>query len=96
MVLFPYMKRKNKQGEAYKRLLLPPLPLTHEVPITSFSLEDLSEWKSCFEVTKSKNYIILFCFSTSHESISFKEAIQDQRWKNAMNKEIKVIRKNDT
>ena len=38
----------------------------------------------------------LFCLFIDFEKIGFEETIQDKRQKNAINGEIKVIRKNDT
>ena len=45
------------------------------------------------KVTESLKDPTLFCL---FEAISFEEAIQDKRWKGAMDEEIKSIQKNDT
>ena len=45
--------------------------------------------------TKLRVYT-LFCLFANYEPIGFEEAIQDKRWKVAMDEEIKSIRKNDT
>ncbi|KAJ4718980.1 Retrovirus-related Pol polyprotein from transposon TNT 1-94 [Melia azedarach] len=54
------------------------------------SLQDL------YEVTERLDNLTLFFLFVECEPMSFTEAIQDEKWKNAMDEEIKVIVKNDT
>uniref|UniRef100_A0A2N9JBE9 Integrase catalytic domain-containing protein n=1 Tax=Fagus sylvatica TaxID=28930 RepID=A0A2N9JBE9_FAGSY len=54
------------------------------------SLQDL------YESTENIDDITLFCLFADCEPTGFKEAVQDKKWRNAMDEEIKAIKKNDT
>ena len=54
------------------------------------SLEDL------YEVTDRLENLTLFYLFADCEPVNFQEAIQDEKWRNAMDDEIKAIKKNDT
>ena len=86
-----------------QEITTPLSPSTREAPTTSSSLECSSErtlryrsLQEIYEVIKNQNDLTLFCLFANCEPIGFKEAIQDKRWKVAMDEEIKSIRKNDT
>ncbi|KAJ4719135.1 Retrovirus-related Pol polyprotein from transposon TNT 1-94 [Melia azedarach] len=64
-------------------------PLFEEEPIME-SFQDL------YEVTERLDNLTLFCLFAECEPMSFGEAIQDEKWRNAMDEEIKAIVKNDT
>ena len=55
--------------------------------IKTRSIQDL------YEVTTLLNLICLFA---NEEIISFEDAIKDEKWRKAMNEEIKAIEKNET
>ncbi|KAE8728448.1 hypothetical protein F3Y22_tig00004355pilonHSYRG00008 [Hibiscus syriacus] len=54
------------------------------------SLRDL------YEVTERQDNLTLFCLFADCEPVSFQEAIQEKKWRDAMDEEIKAIEKNDT
>ena len=49
-----------------------------------------------YEVTEQPDNLTLFCLFADSEPVSFEEAVQNKKWKDAMNEEIKSIEKNDT
>ena len=49
-----------------------------------------------YEVTENENNLILFCLFVNCEPLGFEEAIQDKRWKEIMDEEIKTIKNNST
>ncbi|KAE8684274.1 hypothetical protein F3Y22_tig00111146pilonHSYRG00032 [Hibiscus syriacus] len=54
------------------------------------SLRDL------YEVTERQDNLTLFCLFADCEPVSFQEAVQEKKWRDAMDEEIKAIEKNDT
>ena len=54
------------------------------------SLEEL------YEVSENQNDLTLFCLFADCEPIDFEEAVQNRKWRNAMDEEIQAIKKNDT
>ncbi|KAE8676644.1 hypothetical protein F3Y22_tig00111582pilonHSYRG00249 [Hibiscus syriacus] len=54
------------------------------------SLRDL------YEVTERQDNLTLFCLFADCEPMSFQEAVQEKKWRYAMDEEIKAIEKNDT
>jgi len=49
-----------------------------------------------YKVTENENNLTHFCLFFNCELVGFEESMQDRRWKEAMNKEIKAIKKNST
>ena len=49
-----------------------------------------------YEVMKNENNLTLFYLFFDCEPVGFEEAVQDRRWKEAMDEEIKAIKKNST
>ena len=49
-----------------------------------------------YEVTENQNDLTLFCLFADCEPLSFQEAVQSKKWRDAMDEEIKAIMKNDT
>jgi len=49
-----------------------------------------------YKVTENENNLTHFCLFFNCELVGFEESMQDRRWKEAMNKEIKAIEKNIT
>ncbi|KAG7593894.1 Reverse transcriptase RNA-dependent DNA polymerase [Arabidopsis thaliana x Arabidopsis arenosa] len=49
-----------------------------------------------YEVTEKQDNLTLFCLFVECEPMDFQEAIEKKTWKNAMDEEIKAIKKNDT
>ena len=43
-----------------------------------------------------KTILLFFCLFVDCEPMSFHETIENKNWKNAMDEEIKAIKKNDT
>ncbi|KAM1112405.1 hypothetical protein FF1_045240 [Malus domestica] len=60
-----------------------------EVPRTR-SLQDL------YEVAERLDNPTFFCLFADCELVNFQEAVQDTKWRKAMDEEIKAIQKNDT
>ncbi|KAE8657590.1 hypothetical protein F3Y22_tig00116989pilonHSYRG00496 [Hibiscus syriacus] len=54
------------------------------------SLRDL------YEVTERQDNLTLFCLFADCEPVSFQEAVQEKKWRDVMDEEIKAIEKNDT
>ncbi|XP_070667863.1 uncharacterized protein [Malus domestica] len=109
---FPQFEEENEQGmmeqarEVQQESTTPPASPTstnhgnslasssgslneREVPRTR-SLRDL------YEVAKRLDNPTLFCFFADCEPIDFQEAVQDTKWRKAMDEEIEAIQKNDT
>jgi hypothetical protein len=64
---------------------------SHERPPHMRSLQEL------YEVTEKLNDdLTLYCQFADCEPIGFKEVVKDEKWKNAMDEEIKAIEKNNT
>ena len=49
-----------------------------------------------YEVSENQNDLTLFCLFADCEPIGFEEAVQNRKWRNAMDEEIQAIKKNDT
>ncbi|KAG7553295.1 hypothetical protein ISN45_Aa06g038290 [Arabidopsis thaliana x Arabidopsis arenosa] len=49
-----------------------------------------------YEVTENQDNLTLFCLFAECEPMDFQEAIEKKTWRNAMDEEIKAIKKNDT
>ena len=54
------------------------------------SLQDL------YDSTEITDGVTLFCLFANCESPRFEEAVRDKKWRDAMDEEIKAIKKNDT
>ena len=54
------------------------------------SLQDLYDSK------ETTDGVTLFCLFADREPTGFEEVVRDKKWRNAMDKEIKAIKKNDT
>ena len=67
----------------------PPTFLNERIEERTRSLQDL------YEVTE-RHDITLFCLFADCEPVSFQEVVLDEKWRIAMDEEIKVIVKNDT
>jgi len=49
-----------------------------------------------YEVTENENNLTLFCLFSDCEPVGFEEVVQDERWKEVMDEEIKAIEKKNT
>ena len=49
-----------------------------------------------YEMTNRLENLTLFCLVADCEPVNFQEAVQDEKWRNTMEDEIKAIEKNDT
>ncbi|KAK2456950.1 putative mitochondrial protein [Trifolium repens] len=49
-----------------------------------------------YEATENQDNLTLFCLFADCEPMNFQEAFEKKTWRNAMDKEIKAIKKNDT
>lgn len=49
-----------------------------------------------YEVTANQDNLTLFCLFADCEPLSFEEAVQSKKWRDAMDEEIQAIKKNDT
>ena len=54
------------------------------------SLRDL------YDSTEITYDVTLFCLFADYEPTGFEEVVQDKKWRNAMDEEIKAIKRNDT
>lgn len=61
-----------------------------EIPQKMRRLQDI------YDETNEITDCALYCLFTDSEPINFKEATQDEKWRLAMNEEMKAIQKNDT
>ncbi|KAJ4724624.1 Retrovirus-related Pol polyprotein from transposon TNT 1-94 [Melia azedarach] len=80
----PTSPTTNNQGDS------PPSFLEEKNEERTRSFRDL------YEETERLDNLTLFCLFAECEPMSFGEAIQDEKWRNAMDEEIKAIAKNDT
>ncbi|KAL5566704.1 hypothetical protein UlMin_029868 [Ulmus minor] len=98
----------EQSGEAQQELTTPPISPTsttqgdsspsssssgsqdERVAPRTRSLQDL------YEVTERQDNLTLFCLFADCEPVSFQEAAQEKRWRDAMDEEIRAIEKNDT
>ncbi|TYJ97307.1 Retrovirus-related Pol polyprotein from transposon TNT 1-94 [Cucumis melo var. makuwa] len=65
-----------------------------EGPCGMRSLRDI--YDETEELSQSFNNLTLFCLFGDSELLNFEEALQNDKWKIAMDEEIKAIKKNDT
>ncbi|TYK18668.1 T26F17.17 [Cucumis melo var. makuwa] len=65
-----------------------------EVPRGMRSLRDI--YDETEELSESFSHLTLFCLFGDSEPLNFEEASQNDKWKIAMDEEIKAIKKNDT
>ena len=107
MISFLYLKREIKGTKFTKSLSPPPSPAAspiHESPSSSSLLEGSSserprKMRSLQDLYDSKEIIdgvTLFCLFTNCEPPRFEKAVRDKKWRDAMDEEIKAIKKNDT
>ncbi|KAH9735669.1 hypothetical protein KPL71_017818 [Citrus sinensis] len=68
----------------------PPSFLNERTEERTMSLQDL------YEVTERHDNLTLFCLFADCEPVNFQEAALDEKWRIAMDEEIKAIVKNDT
>ena len=68
----------------------PPSFLNERIEERTRSLQDL------YEVTERHDNLTLFCLFADCEPVNFQEAALDEKWRIAMDEEIKAIVKNDT
>ena len=80
-----------------------PMPTTHEDPSSSSSLSGSERavtrtrnLQDLYEVTERQDNLTLFCLFADCEPVSFQEAVQEKKWRDAMDEEINAIEKNDT
>ena len=52
--------------------------------------------RDLYEVTERQDNLTLFFLFADCEPVSFQEAAQEKKWRDAMDEEIKAIEKNDT
>lgn len=52
--------------------------------------------RDIYEATEEENNLNLFCFYSDCDPLSYEEAAQEKKWRNAMDEEIKSIEKNNT
>lgn len=52
--------------------------------------------RDLYEVIERQDNLTLFCLFADYELVSFQEAVQEKKWRNTMDEEIKAIEKNDT
>uniref|UniRef100_A0A2N9G770 Integrase catalytic domain-containing protein n=1 Tax=Fagus sylvatica TaxID=28930 RepID=A0A2N9G770_FAGSY len=104
---FPFPEEEEQVNEVPEvPTTPPPSPVSpvHESSSSSSSLEGSSSERprgfrslqDLYESTENIDDITLFCLFADCEPTGFKEVVQDKKWRNAMNEEIKAIKKNDT
>uniref|UniRef100_A0A2N9GX95 Uncharacterized protein n=1 Tax=Fagus sylvatica TaxID=28930 RepID=A0A2N9GX95_FAGSY len=104
---FPFPEEEEQVNEVPEMPTTPPpspVSPVHESSSSSSSLEGSSSERprgfrslqDLYESTENIDDITLFCLFADCEPTGFKEAVQDKKWRNAMNEEIKAIKKNDT
>uniref|UniRef100_A0A2N9ICE2 Integrase catalytic domain-containing protein n=1 Tax=Fagus sylvatica TaxID=28930 RepID=A0A2N9ICE2_FAGSY len=104
---FPFPEEEEQVNEVPEMPTTPPpspVSPVHESSSSSSSLEGSSSERprgfrslqDLYESIENIDDITLFCLFADCEPTGFKEAVQDKKWRNAMNEEIKAIKKNDT
>ena len=76
----------------------PPSPTssTQEDGSSSERVPHLTSLQELYEVTKNQENLTLFCLFADCEPMNFYELVGNKNWKDAMDEEIKAIKKNDT
>jgi hypothetical protein len=95
---------KKTFGTNEELTITSPSPKISSIPSSSSSRGSSSErpphmrsLQELYEVTENLNDDLnLFCHFADCEPIGFKEAVKDEKWRNAMDEEIKAIEKNNT
>jgi hypothetical protein len=103
MISFLFLKKKKSQ-ETKKFTTPSPSPTNSSTPSSSSSRGSSSEMpphmrslQELYEVTENLNDdLTLYCHFADCELIGFEEAVKDEKWRNAMDEEIKAIEKNNT
>lgn len=98
-----FYEEEQKNGER-QEIISPPLSPTHgNASPSSLQGESSSErtprmrsLQELYEVTENQNDLTLFCLFVDCEPIGYEDAVQNKRWRDAMDEEIKAIEKNDT
>ena len=95
----PYFEEDDEiEQPIIEEHITPPASLTPRLDETSSSERTprLRSIEEIYEVTKNLNDINLFCLFGDCEPLSYQEAAENIKWKDAMDEEIKSITKNDT
>ena len=56
----------------------------------------MRSFQDLYDSTEITDDVTLFCLFTDCEPTRFEEVVRDKKWRNAMDEEIKAIKKNDT
>lgn len=95
----PYFEEDDEiEQPIIEEHITPPASPTPRLDETSSSERTprLRSIEEIYEVTKNLNDINLFCLFGDCEPLSYQEAAENIKWKDAMDEEIKSITKNDT
>jgi hypothetical protein len=95
----PYFEEEDEmERPMIEEIITPPLSPTPWLDETSSSERTprLRSIEELYEVTENINDINLFCLLGNCESLSYQEAVENVKWRDAMEEEIKSITKNDT
>ena len=107
--LWDWSTQKEQGNEVHEEPITPPPSPIASTPIhESLSSSSLLEGsyserprkmrslQDLYDSTEITNGVTLFYLFADCEPTRFEEAVQDKKWRNAMDKEIKAIKKNDT
>ena len=107
---FPLSEEEDQRNGVHEEPITPPLspaalsPI-HESPPSSSSLLEgssserprkMKSLQDLYDSTEITDDVTLFCLFTNCEPTGFEEALQEKKWRNDMDEEIKAIKKNDT
>ena len=85
--------------QAREELTTPPIsPIasTQEEGSSSEKVPCFRSLQELYEVTENQENLTLFCLFANCEPMNFQETVGNKKWKDAMDEEIKAIKKNDT
>ncbi|KAK2411591.1 putative mitochondrial protein [Trifolium repens] len=73
-----------------------PTPSSEEEESSSEKTPHFRSLQEIYEATENQDNLTLFCLFADCEPMNFQEAFEKKTWRNAMDEEIKAIKKNDT
>ena len=73
-----------------------PTVSTQEDGSSSERVPSFKSLQELYDVTENQENLILFCLFADCEPMNFQEVVGNKNWKDAMDEEIKAIKKNDT
>ena len=101
--LFPYFEEDDMKNPRIEQAreesttpLTSPVASTQENRSSSERVPRFRNLQEIYEVTENQENLTFFCLFVDCEPMNFQEAMGNRNWKDAMDEEIKAVKKNDT